>query len=175
MLNYSDTENFVKKLKEVVNKIPETNLNFLNAVSSYFETEAKKETPDFTGYLKKGWQSGKSIRKGSNYQNEVINTAKYSSFAEDKYPSNYKSFVPGYFSGGKFNYVRNYKGGILFLSRKRSTTSKKRKINKFNKNAFIVAVVRGNHFMNKKTIALLENNINSIYEPYFLELTKGIT
>jgi hypothetical protein len=66
----------------------------------------KKRSPVGNGQLRRMWQVGKVEQQGDAYNIEIFNNLDYASFVEFGFRAHW---VPGYWQGNMFVYVKNYK------------------------------------------------------------------
>ena len=93
--DFKKLENLQRKMKKI-SKVDYERFckKQVKQLAARFLRKVIKRTPVGTGELKRGWVVSKVIKKGSNYQIEVINKKLYSSYVEYGHRQQIGRFVP---------------------------------------------------------------------------------
>jgi len=106
-----------KKLNEGVKQLDKNSVkfieNFLFEMAERALTKTKKRTPVGVGDLRGAWYRSGIARRGNDFMINLINPKLYASFVEYGHFQQVGRFIPGYWSGDKFVYVKDYETGMV--------------------------------------------------------------
>lgn len=110
--NKAIMDQFIKELKQLPEEFDKVAEKVLNETLDVAEIKVKDLTPVVTGDARAKWQTKHAYKVKNEFRARLYNNSAYIGYLNNGHRMN-PHFVPGYWSGKKFEYDPNAKEGVI--------------------------------------------------------------